>query len=63
MSKSYISPSLRRIVGDRANDCCEYCLIPEALLLSSHHVDHIIAEKHGGHSTLENLALAVPSVT
>ncbi|MBE9239782.1 HNH endonuclease [Synechocystis salina] len=58
MSKSYISPSLRRTVGDRANDCCEHCLIPEALSLSSHHVAHIIAEKHGGHSTLENLALA-----
>ncbi|AGF51406.1 sll2007 [Synechocystis sp. PCC 6803] len=58
MSKSYISPSLRRLVSDRANHSCEYCLIPEALSLSSHHVDHIIAEKHGGHSTPENLAFS-----
>ncbi|MFN5515730.1 MAG: HNH endonuclease [Cyanobacteriota bacterium] len=58
MSKSYISPSLRRRVSDRANHSCEYCLIPEALSLSSHHVDHIIAEKHGGHTTPENLALS-----
>jgi 5-methylcytosine-specific restriction endonuclease McrA len=47
MSKSYISPSLRRRVSDRANHSCEYCLIPEALSLSSHHVDHIIAETKG----------------
>jgi 5-methylcytosine-specific restriction endonuclease McrA len=58
MSKGYISPSLRRMVGDRANHCCEYCLIPEALSLASHHVDHIIAEKHGGHTTPDNLALS-----
>jgi len=58
MSKSYISASLRRIVGDRANGCCEYCLIPEALSLSSHHVDHVIAEKHGDHTNSDNLALS-----
>lgn len=58
MSKTYISASLRRIVGDRANGCCEYCLIPEALSLSSHQVDHVIAEKHGGDTTPDNLALS-----
>ncbi|MEB3227704.1 MAG: HNH endonuclease signature motif containing protein [Synechocystis sp.] len=58
MSKSYVSPSLRRIVGDQANHCCEYCLLPETLSLSTHHVDHIIAEKHGGDTTLDNLAFS-----
>jgi 5-methylcytosine-specific restriction endonuclease McrA len=54
MSKTYISPSLRRSVSDRANHSCEYCLIPEALSLSSHQVDHIIAEKHGGKTIPDN---------
>ena len=58
MSKTYISASLRRMVGDRAKGCCEYCLIPEALSLSSHQVDHVIAEKHDGDTTPENLALS-----
>jgi 5-methylcytosine-specific restriction endonuclease McrA len=58
MSKTYISPSLRRSVSDRANHSCEYCLILEALSLSSHQVDHIIAEKHGGKTIPDNLALS-----
>ena len=35
-----------------------YCLIPEALALASHQVDHVIAEKHGGETVTENLALS-----
>jgi hypothetical protein len=58
MSKSYISTKLRKLVSDRAQNCCEYCLIPESLTLASHQVDHVIAEKHGGKTTEENLALS-----
>ncbi|MEG4322202.1 MULTISPECIES: HNH endonuclease signature motif containing protein [unclassified Microcoleus] len=58
MSKTYVSASLRRTVCDRANGCCEYCLIPEKLALSSHQVDHIIAEKHRGETVESNLALS-----
>ena len=58
MSKTYISANLRRLVGDRAQECCEYCLMPEKLSLASHQVDHIIAEKHGGQTLAENLALS-----
>ncbi|MEB3295673.1 MAG: HNH endonuclease [Synechococcales bacterium] len=61
MSKSYISATLRRQVYDRANACCEYCLMPEFAVLVSHEVDHVIAEKHGGQTELENLALACTS--
>lgn len=57
MSKTYFSASLRRMVCDRANGCCEYCLIPETLALSSHQIDHIIAEKHSGETVESNLAL------
>ncbi len=29
MSTTYIPAALRRQIYDRANGCCEYCLIPE----------------------------------
>jgi len=58
MSKTYISVSLRKFVSDRAQDYCEYCLIPAMFALASHQVeDHAIAEKHGGKTVEENLAL------
>ncbi|MCL1493485.1 MAG: HNH endonuclease [Pseudanabaena sp. Salubria-1] len=58
MSKSYISAKIRKLVRDRAQNCCEYCLIPESLTLVPHQVDHVITEKHGGKTTEENLALS-----
>jgi hypothetical protein len=57
MSK-YIPTALRKLVYERANGCCEYCLIPEIATLAVHEVDHIIAEKHGGLTEVENLALS-----
>jgi HNH endonuclease len=61
MSKGYIAVALRRQVYDRANACCEYCLMPELAVLVSHEIDHMIAEKHGGQTDLDNLALACTS--
>jgi hypothetical protein len=58
MSATHITVALRRHVRERAGECCEYCLIPEAMTWAAHTIDHIIAEKHGGDSTAENLALA-----
>ncbi len=58
MSYSYISTKLRKLIADRANDCCEYCLQPESLSFVSHQADHIISEKHGGETTENNLAFA-----
>ncbi|OKH38751.1 HNH endonuclease [[Phormidium ambiguum] IAM M-71] len=58
MSKTYISAALRRLVRERANYACEYCLIPEMAVLVPHEVDHVIAEKHGGQTDETNLALA-----
>lgn len=58
MSRTYIPVNLRQKVKERAQFCCEYCLIPEKLSLASHQVDHVIAEKHGGKTTEENLALS-----
>jgi hypothetical protein len=58
MSKTYISIALRQLVRDRAQNACEYCLMPEMAVLVPHEVDHVIAEKHGGHTQADNLALA-----
>jgi HNH endonuclease len=49
---------LRRQVVERAGNCCEYCLLHQELAASTHQVDHVIAEKHGGQTVLDNLALS-----
>jgi 5-methylcytosine-specific restriction endonuclease McrA len=51
-----IPESLRRSVQERARGRCEYCLIHEDFLFAHHQPDHIIAEQHGGPTTLDNLA-------
>ena len=58
MSPARISSALRRGVRERANGCCEYCLLPEEQAFFPHEPDHVIATKHGGQSTLDNLAFA-----
>jgi len=58
MSRTHIPAELRRAVRLRARDCCEYCLIPESMTLAAHEIDHVIAEKHGGPTEADNLALA-----
>jgi 5-methylcytosine-specific restriction endonuclease McrA len=58
VSSTYISAALRRRVRSRAEGRCEYCLLSDAAAYFRHEPDHIIAEKHGGETTAENLALA-----
>lgn len=53
---SDISEQLRAEIARRANHRCEYCLIHEDDAGFSHEVDHILSRKHGGLSTLDNLA-------
>ena len=55
---SDISSALRAQVAQRANHCCEYCLIHEDDAAFSHQVDHVVSRKHGGASSIENLAYA-----
>jgi hypothetical protein len=50
-----VSASLRRLVYERANGGCEYCLIHDDDTYVPHEIDHIIATKHGGETTAENL--------
>ncbi len=54
---SQISIALRDQVRDRAGNHCEYCLLPEALIVA-HEPDHVIATQHRGPTAIENLALA-----
>jgi HNH endonuclease len=49
---------VRREVIRRAGNRCEYCLIHQEDAASHHQVDHVISEKHGGETILENLALS-----
>ncbi len=58
MSRPYISEELRRLVAERVDHVCEYCLIAEVDRSSSYQIDHIISVKHGGSTTADNLAYA-----
>ncbi len=58
MSVTYIPAALRNLVYECADGCCEYCLIFETVTFAAHQIDHIIAEKHGGQTVEENLALS-----
>ncbi len=54
----YVVAELRRLVMERAAGRCEYCRFSQSLTLLPCEIEHIIAEKHGGETTADNLALA-----
>jgi len=56
LSKQIIPDSLRLLVAERAQNICEYCLTPDFISSISYQIDHIISLKHGGDSTIDNLA-------
>lgn len=58
MTKARISARLRRLVKERANSCCEYCISQEAYSPDPFSVEHIIPFNAGGPSVEKNLALA-----
>ena len=55
---SYIGAELRRLVANRANHRCEYCLVHEEDTFFGCEIDHIISLKHGGETAEDNLAYA-----
>lgn len=55
---SYVSAELRRLIAERANRLCEYCLIHESDTFLGCQVDHVISEKHEGATVAENLCYA-----
>jgi hypothetical protein len=56
--RTAVSQEMRRQVAERADYLCEYCLIAESDTFFGCHVDHIISVKHGGLTTIDNLAYA-----
>ncbi len=50
--------SLRELVKQRANQCCEYCRLPQEYDVLPFQIDHIVSLKHRGSSDEANLALS-----
>ena len=53
-----ISVALRRLVFERAEGRCEYCLLPQEAVVYRHEPDHIIPHQYDGRTEADNLALA-----
>jgi hypothetical protein len=58
MPRQRITARQRRIISERAQGCCEYCLSQVDFATQSFSVEHIIPVVWGGTNVLENLALA-----
>lgn len=58
MAKERISKSHRRIIRERANGFCEYCMSQEKYASQAFSIDHIIPIAKGGASSPDNLCLA-----
>jgi hypothetical protein len=50
--------ALAELVWQRADDCCEYCRMPQIYDELPFEIDHVVAEQHGGKTVASNLALA-----
>jgi hypothetical protein len=50
--------TLAALVRERARSRCEYCQLSEAFLAIPFEIDHILAQKHGGPTHEDNLALS-----
>ena len=53
-----MSKARRQQVWERAGLQCEYCQMPHDLDVQPFQLDHIRAQKHGGPTTVGNLALS-----
>ena len=53
-----MNANLREFVRQRARARCEYCLFPEVFSYLPFHLEHAIAQQHGGPTVAENLVWA-----
>jgi hypothetical protein len=53
-----VGSALQERVRKRARGACEYCQMPQHLDCLPFQIDHIVARKHGGSNSEDNLALA-----
>lgn len=51
---------LEKLVWSRVQAACEYCRLPQDACEWTFHMEHIVAQQHGGLAVPENLALACP---
>jgi len=58
MSEERVTAAQKRLVVERANGCCEYCLSQLLYSPDPFSVEHIVPLSRGGSSDLDNLALA-----
>ncbi len=58
MSPTAKEKAPRGAVAQRAGFRCEYCRLPERWTSLPFQLDHVIAEKHAGETSLDNLAYA-----
>lgn len=59
-NNSSVPASTRRLVAERANYACEYCLAEDVGSFIGFEVDHIISRKHRGSNDATNLDYACP---
>ena len=55
---AHVSSRVRQQVRRRAEGKCEYCLVHEEDGYVGYQIDHIMVRKHGGATSLDNLAFA-----
>ncbi len=58
MAKSYISPTNKQFIFERANGYCEYCKCPANFTTELFSIEHIVPRAKEGLNDLDNLALA-----
>ena len=56
----YVPAAIRRAVRRRADERCEYCLLPDRLAGRSFEIDHVRPLRHRGLTVADNLAWACP---
>jgi hypothetical protein len=53
-----MNAEIRRLIRQRAGDCCEYCGMRQSdEAWSRFHVEHIVARQHKGGDSMDNLCL------
>jgi len=58
MAEQRVPAELRRLITERANQCCEYCCTQAQYSADSFTVDHIIPRSLDGLTSVDNLALS-----
>ena len=53
-----VTDTQKRLVRERAGNCCEYCWVSQSARLTRFQIDHILAIKHGGTDGNDNLCLS-----